>query len=144
MTRKAALVLLLFFLLIAFPRSASIAQQFQGPPELPRDIAGGRPGTFRFTTNEQLRADRGELAELRAGLDRLDRLLPRVSDPVTQRELSNQIERWSIHIARLEQRSSTPAGPTAATVEARLDQIKGQRNCGVCHGGPPETTRTMY
>ena len=144
MTRKAALVFLLLFVLLAFPRSASIAaQRFQNPPEFPRDIAGGRPGSFRFLPTEQLRADRTEIADLRAGVDRLQRLLPRVSDPVAQREIAGELERWSLHIARLEQRANSSAGPTAATVEARLNQIKGQRNCGVCHGGPPDTTRTI-
>ena len=143
MKRKSALVLLLLFLLMAFPRSASVAQYFQNP-ELPRDLSAGRPGSFHFLTHEQLRADRAEIADLRAVIERLQRLLPRIADPVAQREVSRELERWSLHAARIEQRANSSAGPTAASVEARLNQLKGQRSCGVCHGGPPETARTIY
>ena len=148
MTRKAALVFVLLFLLLAFPRSASVAvpgQHFQSPPDFPRDVTAGRPGSFHFVTNEQLRADRAEIADLRAGIDRVQRLLPSLRDPIAQREVANELERWSLHVARLEQRMNSSAGPTAATVEARLTQMKGQRNCAICHGGVPESpVRTMY
>jgi len=141
MTRKAALVFLVLFFLIAFPRSASVAvpgQHFQNPPDLPRDVTGGRPGSFRFVTHEQLRADRAEIADLRLGIERVQRLLPIVRDPAAQRELATELERWTLHTARLEQRMTNSAGPTAATVEARLTQMKGQRNCSLCHGGMPD------
>lgn len=148
MTRKAALVFLLLFLLIAFPRSASVAvwgQHFQNPPDLPRDGVAGRPGSFRFVTSEQIRADRAEIADLRLGIERVQRLLPILRDPAAQRELATELERWTLHTARLEQRMNGSAGPTAATVEARLTQMKGQRNCGLCHGGIPDAPmRTVY
>ncbi len=148
MTRKLALVLILLFLLIAFPRSASVAvpaQHFQGPQDFPRDITAGRPGAFRFVTAEQLRADRAEIADLRLGIERLQRLLPSVRDASAQREFATELQRWTLHTARLEQRMNSSAGPTAATVEARLTQMKGQRMCGVCHGGTPESPmRTLY
>lgn len=140
MTRKAALLLILLLLLLLFPRSVGVAQRFQQPPEMPRDLAGGRPGAFHFVTNEQARADRTELADLHLGVERVQRILPRISDPVAQREVAAELERWSLHLARLSQRGS--AGPTAAVVESRLNQMKGQRSCGICHGGPPDTTRT--
>ena len=148
MTRKAALVFLVLFLLIAFPRSASVAvpgQHFQSPPDLPRDVTAGRPGTFRFVTNEQLRADRAEITDLRFGIERVQRLLPALKDPAAQREIANELERWTLHTARLEQRMNSSVGTTAATVEARLTQMKGQRNCGLCHGGMPDAPlRTVY
>jgi hypothetical protein len=148
MTRKAALVLVVLFLLIAFPRSASVAvpgQHFQNPPDMPRDVTAGRPGAFRFVTNEQLRADRAEIADLRLGIERVQRLLPTVRDSAAQREIATELERWSLHTARLEQRLNSSAGPTAATVETRLTQMKGQRNCGICHGGmPDQPMRTVY
>ena len=140
--RKAGLVLLvLLFVLIAFPRSASVAvsgQHFQNPPEFPHDVTAGRPGVFRFTTNEQLRADRAEIADLRSGMERIQRLLP-ILPSNAQREIGSEMERWSLHTARLEQRMNSSAGPTAATVETRLTQMKGNRNCGLCHGGMPES-----
>src|SRR4051812_26771708 len=126
MTRKAALVLVVLFLLIAFPRSASVAvpgQHFQNPPDMPRDVTAGRPGAFRFVTNEQLRADRAEIADLRLGIERVQRLLPTVRDSAAQREIATELERWSLHTARLEQRLNSSAGPTAATVETRLTQM---------------------
>ena len=130
--RKAGLVLLvLLFLLIVFPRSASVVvpgQHFQNPPDLPHDVSAGRPGTFRFITNEQFRADRAELVDLRAGIERLQRLLPTLRDPAAQRDIATELERWSLHTARLEQRMNSSAGPTAATVEARHTQMTGQRN----------------
>ena len=146
MARKIALVFILLLFLLAFPRSASVTtQHFQGPPDFQRDVSAGRPGSFRFVTNEQLRADRMEIADLRAGIERLHRLLPIVKDATAQREINAELERWSLHIARLEQRMSSSAGPTAASVEARLDQAKGTRSCGVCHGAMPEgPMRTMY
>jgi hypothetical protein len=144
MTRKAALVLLVLFLFFAFPRSASIAVPGQHFPNQP-DFSAGRPGSFRFVTNEQLRADRGEIADLRVGIDRLQRLLPTLRDASAQREIAAELERWSLHAARLEQRLNNSAGPTAATVEARLTQMKGQRNCAICHGGVPQAPmRTLY
>ena len=140
MIRRVALVLfLLVIVFVAFPRSASLARQhFQAPPDFPRDVTAGRPGSFRFITNEQLRADRAEVADLRVGVDRLQRLLPALRDAPAQREIANELERWSLHIARLEQRMNNSAGPTAATVEAHLNQMKGQRNCALCHGSMPD------
>ena len=131
MIRRVALVLfLLVIVFVAFPRSASLARQhFQAPPDFPRDVTAGRPGSFRFITNEQLRA---------VGVDRLQRLLPALRDAPAQREIANELERWSLHIARLEQRMNNSAGPTAATVEAHLNQMKGQRNCALCHGSMPD------
>jgi hypothetical protein len=147
--RKAGLVLLvLLFLLIAFPRSASVAvpgQHFQNPPDFPHDVTAGRPGTFRFITNEQLRADRIEIADLRIGIERIQRLLPILRDPAAQRDIATELDRWSLHTARLEQRMNSSVSPTAATVETRLTQSKGQRNCGVCHGGMPDAPmKTVY
>jgi hypothetical protein len=146
MARKSTLVFILLLLLLAFPRSASVTpQHFQGPPDFQRDVSAGRPGTFRFVTNEQLRADRLEIADLRAAMDRMHRLLPAVKDAYAQREISAELERWSLHVARLEQRMNSSAGPTAASVEAHLNQAKGTRQCGVCHGAMPEgPMRTMY
>ena len=101
MARKIALVFVLLLLLLAFPRSASVTtQHFQGPPDFQRDVSAGRPGSFRFITNEQLRADRMEIADLRAGIERLHRLLPTVKDATAQREINTELERWSLHIAR--------------------------------------------
>ena len=149
MVRKVALVLLLLSIVFfAFPRSASLAarqQLLQPPPDFPRDVTAGRPGTFRFLTNEQLRADRAEVADLRVGIDRLQRLLPTLRDATAQREIANELERWSLHAARLEQRMNSSAGPTAAAVEAHLNQMKGQRNCGICHSNLPDTPlRTVF
>src|SRR4051794_17905895 len=141
MIRRVALVLLLLVIVFfAFPRSASLVSQqhFQSPPDFPRDVTAGRPGTFRFVTSEQSRADRAEVADLRVGIDRLQRLLPTLRDTIAQREIANELERWSLHAARLEQRMNSSAGPTAATVEAHLNQMKGQRNCALCHGNMPD------
>ena len=148
MFRRVALVLfLLVIVFFAFPRSASLVspQHLQFPPDFPRDLTAGRAGTFHFVTNEQLRADRADLADLRVGIDRLQRLLPTLRDPTAQRDIANELERWSLHVARLEQRMNSSAGATAATVEAHLNRMKGQSNCAMCHGSIPDAPmRTVY
>lgn len=105
------------------------------PAQYPNDLAGGRPGVFRFYPSQEVQADRNELAQIRVGFERLHALLPRITDATARRELQAQLEIWQLHVTREEQRMRTSAGPTAAEVEARLNSIKGARQCGVCHAG---------
>jgi len=136
MKSKAVLVALLFLLsgLILTRGTPGAAQQLQRPPQLPYEFAGGRPGVFRFHPQEQMRADLAEAAELRNGVERLRGVLPRISDPAAREQLQSELARWETHLSRLELRVNSSAGPTAATVESRLNGIKGARQCGVCHG----------
>ncbi len=106
------------------------AQQF------PPDFSGGRPGIFRFHPQEEMRGDRMELAELRISIERTRALMPMLKDPAARAELQDQLDRWQLHVNRMEHRLGNSAGPTAATVESRLNAIKGARSCAVCHGGP--------
>ena len=128
MKAKAALLLLILLIILLFPVRGT--SQWS-----PQELAGGRPGSFRFSTAVQLETDRADLAELRASIERVEDLLPAVANPATRQALQAELQKWQLHAARYQQRLSASAGHTAATVEARLNGIKGQRQCGVCHGG---------
>jgi len=139
MKAKAALLaLLLLTCLFAISRAPEIVAAARAhapsPAQLPRDFAGGRPGQFRFHPQEQLQADRLELVELRIGVERLRSQLSAVKDAAARDELRAQLERWQVHLDRMEARITTSAGPTAQEVEGRLNSMKGARACGVCHG----------
>ena len=82
-----------------------------------------------------MRGDKLELAELRVSIERTRTILHAIKDPAARQELQEQLDRWQIHVTRMEQRLTTSAGPTAATVESRLNAMKGARMCGVCHAG---------
>jgi hypothetical protein len=131
MKAKAAFALLILLIVLLFP--ARVTSQWS-----PRELAGGRPGSFRFSTAVQLEADRADLAELRISIERVEDLLPAVANPATRQALQMEVQKWQLHAARYQQRLSTSAGHTASTVESRLNGIKGQRQCSVCHGSPLE------
>ena len=133
MKAKAALLLLILLLILLFP--VRVTSQWT---QVPQELAGGRPGSFRFSTAVQSEADRADLAELRASIERVEDLLPAVANPATRQALQAELQKWQLHAARYQQRLSTSAGHTAATVESRLNGIKGQRQCGVCHGSALE------
>jgi hypothetical protein len=129
MKAKAAVVLIILLIILLFP--ARVTSQW---PPLPQELAGGRPGSFHFSTAVQLEADRHDLAELRASIQRVHNLLPAVADPATRQALQAEVQTWQLHAARYEQRLFTSDGRTAATVEARLNGVKGRRQCAICHG----------
>ena len=131
MKAKAAIALLILLIILLFP----VRVTSQWPPQ---ELAGGRPGSFRFSTAVQLEADRADLAELRASIERVEDLLPAVANPVARQALQAEVQKWQLHAARYQQRLVASAGHTAAAVESRLNGIKGQRQCGVCHGGSLE------
>jgi hypothetical protein len=133
MKAKAAFLLLILPIILLFP----VRVTSQWPP-VPQELAGGRPGSFRFSTAVQLEADRADLAALRASIERVENLLPAVADPAARQALQAEVQNWQLHAARYQQRLFASAGHTAATVESRLNGIKGQRQCGVCHGGSLE------
>ena len=133
MKAKAALLLLILLIILLFP--VRVTSQWS---PVPQDLAGGRPGSFRFSTAVQLEADRADLAELRASIERVEDLLPAVANPVARQALQVELQKWQLHAARYQQRLVASAGHTAATVESRLNGIKGQRQCGVCHGSALE------
>jgi hypothetical protein len=134
MKHKAAVVVLIIILLILlFP--ARVTSQWHS---MPQELAGGRAGTFHFVTDSQSAADRTDLAELRASIDRVQSLLVSVSDPGLRQTLQAELQKWQLHAARFEQRLYANASPTAATAESRLNAIKGRHNCSVCHGNMAE------
>jgi hypothetical protein len=129
MKTKAAIALIVLLLIVLFPTRVNS----QWPP-MPQELAAGRPGTFHFSTDAQSQADRYDLAELRASIDRVQNLLPAIQDSATRRALQLELQQWQVHAARYEQRLSVSASPTAAAAEARLNLLKGRRNCALCHG----------
>ncbi len=133
MIHKAAVVLLIILFILLFPMRV-----FSQWSPMPQELAGGRPGSFHFVTESQTAADRTELAELRASIDRVQNLLAAVSDAKLRQALQAELQKWQLHAARFEQRIYTNASPTAATAEARLNAIKGRHNCSVCHGNMAE------
>ena len=133
MKTKAAILLLVLLLILLFP--LPVTSQWS---PMPQELAGGRPGSFHFSTAAQLDADRADLAQLRASIRRVQGLLPAVADPAARLALQAEVQNWQLHTARYEQRLFASAGHTAAAVEGRLNGIKGRRQCSVCHGGEAE------
>jgi hypothetical protein len=109
-------------------------------PQYPSDLTAGRPGIFRFTPQEQVQADKLELGDLRISIERLHASLRTVRDPELRRLLQGELERWQLHVNRMEARLYSSAGPTAANVETRLNGMKGARQCSECHGGIEQPT----
>lgn len=138
---KPRIALLALFLLAAFAYTERPSAQAAAPPALqgPTDLAG-RPGVFRFVTDEQIRAQRVEISELRTSLDRVHATLNRLTrDEETQRRLQAEFDLWMSHLGREEQRLDVSVSPTAAVAERRLTEMKGTRSCGTCHAGGPIT-----
>ena len=137
--RKLVLALLMVILLVAAWASSGPYGRPEATPASPTaqyfsGQASGRPGVFRFYPLQEIQGDRSEVAELRAGGERLQALLPAVDDARARQELKAQLQRWQSHLNREEQRMRVSAGPTAAQVETRLNAMKGERTCAVCHG----------
>jgi len=145
---KTRAVLIVFFvsaLLLLLPAlslrpapsgTALVAQVSpQMSPQMPRGLAGGRPGIFRFIPREQLLADRSEIQQLRASLERWRVLADGVQDPMMRRQLEADLELWQTHLDRAQLRLTASASPTAQAVEMQLNDMKGTRMCGVCHEG---------
>lgn len=138
-------LLLAFFVVIAtlvFGQNYA-PQERPGAAEVvqgPIDIAG-RPGAFRFYTDEEMRAKRIEIAELRASVDRLRGTLEKLAarDPELRRQVQAELEMWNSHLGREEQRMEVSVSSTASVAERRLTEMKGTRSCGTCHAGGPVT-----
>ena len=139
---KSRLGVIALFLLAALAytqRHSALAatphDAFQGPSDL-----AGRPGMFRFVTDEEIRAKRVEISELRASLDRVHAAVNQLArDSETQRRMQAEFDTWATHLAREEQRLDVSVSPTAAIAERRLTEMKGARSCGTCHAGGPMT-----
>ena len=71
---------------------------------------------------------------MRAGIERLRGDLPYIQDSTARLDVKLQIERWQVHLDRMQRELNSSAGPTASEVEQRLDSMKGARSCSVCHG----------
>ena len=96
--------------------------------------ASGRPGVFRFHPYQEIQAERADIREMRAGIGRLQALLPAMADGAARQELESELALWQAHLDREDHHHRVSAGSTAAAVETRLNEMKGARTCGVCHG----------
>ncbi len=140
MNARNLLLAVLAILMLAVLGSAAAVSGWRqvSPPTQPAQYfapqASGRPGVFRFHPYQEIQAERAELNELRAGIDRVQALVPSIGDSAARQQLKAELARWQAHLARDEQHLRLSAGPTAADVETRLNEMKGTRTCGVCHG----------
>lgn len=137
--RNLLLAVLASLTLIVLGSAAAVSSWRQVLPAPPpaqyfAPQASGRPGVFRFHPYQEIQAERVGLKELRTGIDRLHGLLPSLDDAAARQELKSELALWQAHLDREEQHLRVSAGPTAAEVETRLNQIKGARTCGICHG----------
>lgn len=137
--RNLLLAVLASLTLIALGSAAAVSSWRQvSPTPQPAQYfapqASGRPGVFRFHPYQEIQAERADMKELHAGIDRLHGLLPSIDDAAARQELKSELALWQAHLDREEQHLRVSAGPTAAEVETRLNEIKGARTCGVCHG----------
>lgn len=96
--------------------------------------AGGRPGQFRFYTNDQLTADASRRAQLRAKLADLKKDMGSLAknEKAKQRFLT-EIADFETYVNMTETREKESAGPTAKRVEAILNDKKGNTECSACH-----------
>lgn len=137
--RNLLLAVLAILTLVVLGSAAALSSWRQVPPA-PQPAqyfapqASGRPGVFRFHPYQEIQSQRAEVKELHAGIERAQALLPSVSDAAARQELKSELARWQAHLDWEEQHLRTSAGPTAAEVETRLNEMKGSRTCGVCHG----------
>lgn len=97
--------------------------------------SGGRPGEFHFILREQLDHNRVQFRDMRAILERLRfDLGATTADPGERRRMQQDLDRLMLFVDSMDQQLSVPAGTTAALVESRLNNSKGQAMCGACHG----------
>jgi hypothetical protein len=47
------------------------------------------------------------------------------------------LDNFEMFVASMEAQLTLPVGQTAGEVEARLNTVKGQANCGTCHENAP-------
>lgn len=96
--------------------------------------AGGRPGQFRFYTNDQLTADASRRVQLRLKLADLKKDMGSLAknDKAKQRFLT-EIADFENYVTMTESREKESAGPTARRVEAILNDKKGNTECSACH-----------
>ncbi len=110
-----------------------------GHAQYPHQPQGGRPGEFHFILHEQLQQDRAQFRDVRATIDILRYQVSRSKDDAaTQRDMLNSLERLRLFVDSMETQLTTSASPTALLVERKLNTIKGDRQCGACHGGLAE------
>ena len=97
------------------------------------DQFGGRPGSFYFVTNEQTMSDAVQLKESFAAMDRLEAFAASTASR-NQPQLQQDLKTVRSFLLSVLERRNRPAGETAAGVEQRLNDAKGQYMCGACHG----------
>ncbi len=93
-------------------------------PLYPQFTTSGRPGTFRFLSADDMRAHAAQLQQARAALDRLSRAGAAATD----------VQIIAVFLDRTEERLAGSTTPTAAAVERRLTEAKGNSMCAACHG----------
>jgi hypothetical protein len=126
---------ILTLIIAAFALAASPSSPTIEVPILPteKNEFGGRPGTFHFTTNEQTMADARALKLAFAALDSLDNRLSSL-EPSRRAEFEKDLATLRSFAEQVHSGSKGTAGETAAKVEQRLNDSKGNRMCGACHG----------
>jgi hypothetical protein len=101
-----------------------------------RTQLGGRPGEFHFILKDQADHNRAEFREMQVRLERMrtDVIASASSEAVRKRMLSD-LDGFQLFVTSMEAQLNSPAGQTAGEVEAHLNGVKGQANCGMCHEG---------
>jgi hypothetical protein len=102
---------------------------------------GGRPGEFHFILKEQAEHNRAEFREMQVRIERMRADITKSStDDVTRARLLGDVSSFEMFVTSMEAQLTSPAGQTAGEVEARLNTVKGQVNCGTCHEGSSAST----
>lgn len=100
-------------------------------PSVPRNQAG-RPGTFHFITIDDAEKQSAEIHRVNESLMRLGGAIATISDEKMRQQMLSELLLLSTFVRNVEERQK-PAGITAAEVEQRLTNAKGEAHCGTCH-----------
>ncbi len=107
-----------------FAAACTLAVLLLTLPLSPQLNTSGRPGAFRFLSADDMQAHGTQLQQARAALDRLSRAGAAATD----------VQIVAAFLDRTEERLAGGATPTAAAVERRLTEAKGNSMCTACHG----------
>ncbi len=106
---------------------------------------GGRPGEFHFILKEQADYNRVQFRQMRTTLERMRAdVAASAADEATRTRMLQDMQSMELFVSSMEAQLTTPVGQTAGDVENRLNHIKGQMACGVCHAGSTAMMRRSH
>ncbi len=107
-----------------------------------RSQMGGRPGEFHFILKEQADYNRTQFREMQTRIARMRAdVMASTTDEATRVRMLQSLDQLSLFITSIELQLTTPVGQTAGEVEQRLNYVKGEATCVLCHQSAARSTR---